>query len=111
MRSSLVLSVLFVPWVLFAAEKPFTMLTDELLAKLPEAQRAEWTAYLAKSRAFAETEHRILDEERTKADAKPARAALSEDELRAKIEKLPIKMTTKPAAATLRDEEIGRAHV
>ena len=72
MRSSLVLSVLFVPWVLLAAEKPFTMLTDELLAKLPEAQRAEWTAYLAKSRAFAETEHRILDEERTKADAKPA---------------------------------------
>jgi len=72
MRSSLVLSVLFVPWVLFAAEKPFTMLTDELLAKLPEAQRAEWTAYLAKSRALAETEHRILDEERTKAEAKPA---------------------------------------
>ncbi len=37
-----------------AAEKPFTMLTDELLAKLPEAQRAEWTAYIAKSRALAE---------------------------------------------------------
>ena len=55
-----------------AAEKPFTMLTDELLAKLPEAQRAEWTAYIAKSRAFAETEHRILDEERAKAEAKPA---------------------------------------
>jgi PelA/Pel-15E family pectate lyase len=72
MRSSLVLSVLFVPWVLFAAEKPFTMLTDELLAKLPEAQRAEWTAYIAKSRALAETEHRILDEERAKAEAKPA---------------------------------------
>ncbi len=55
-----------------AAEKPFTMLTDELLAKLPEAQRAEWTAYIAKSRALADTEHRILDEERTKAEAKPA---------------------------------------
>lgn len=55
-----------------AAEKPFTMLTDELLAKLPEARRAEWTAYLAQSCAFAETEHRILDAERTKAEAKPA---------------------------------------
>ena len=72
MRSSLVLSVLFVPWVLFAAEKPFTMLTDELLAKLPEAQRAEWTAYIAQSRAFAAEEHRLLDAERTKAEAKPA---------------------------------------
>ena len=55
-----------------AAEKPFTLLTDELLAKLPEAQRAEWTAYIAQSRAFADAEHRILDEECTKAEAKPA---------------------------------------
>ncbi len=55
-----------------ASEKPFTLLTDELLAKLPEAQRAEWTTYIAKSRSFAETEHRILDEERAKAEAKPA---------------------------------------
>jgi PelA/Pel-15E family pectate lyase len=60
--------------LLFAqsAEKPFTMLTEELIAKLPEAQRSEWTAYIAKSRAFAETEHRILDEERAKSEAKPA---------------------------------------
>ncbi len=55
-----------------AAEKPFTMLTDELPAKLPEAQRSEWTAYIAQSRALAANEHRILDEERTKAQAKPA---------------------------------------
>ena len=55
-----------------ADDKPFTMLTDELLAKQPEAQRAEWTAYIAQSRAFAAEEHRILDEERTKAEAKPA---------------------------------------
>ncbi|MFN0078332.1 MAG: pectate lyase [Prosthecobacter sp.] len=55
-----------------AEDKPFTMLTDELLAKLLEAQRTEWTAYIAKSRALAETEHRILDAERTKAEAKPA---------------------------------------
>jgi PelA/Pel-15E family pectate lyase len=55
-----------------AAEKPFTMLTDELLAKLPEAQRTEWTAYIDKSRVFAAEEHRLLDTERTKAEAKPA---------------------------------------
>ncbi|MEY3143450.1 MAG: hypothetical protein RLY21_1943 [Planctomycetota bacterium] len=44
----------------------------------------------------------------TIADAKPARAALSEDELRAKIEKLPIKMTAKPTTTQLRDEDIPR---
>ncbi len=55
-----------------AAEKPFTLLTDELLAKLPEAQRAEWTAYIDQSRALAANEHRILDAERSKAQAKPA---------------------------------------
>jgi hypothetical protein len=55
-----------------AAEKPFTMLTDELLAKLPEAQRSEWTAYIAQSRTAAANEHRILDAERTQAEAKPA---------------------------------------
>jgi len=55
-----------------ADDKPFTMLTDELLTKLPEAQRAEWTSYIAKSRDFAANEHRILNEERTKAEAKPA---------------------------------------
>ncbi len=43
------------------------------------------------------------------AAAGPSRAALSEDELRAKIEKLPIKMTAKPAATQLRDEDIPRA--
>jgi hypothetical protein len=48
------------------------MLTDELLAKLPEAQRSEWTAYIAQSRTAAANEHRILDAERTKAEAKPA---------------------------------------
>ncbi|MFZ9881314.1 MAG: DNA translocase FtsK 4TM domain-containing protein, partial [Phycisphaerales bacterium] len=37
-----------------------------------------------------------------------ARAPLSEDELRAKIEKLPIKMTAKPAVTKLRDEDIPR---
>jgi S-DNA-T family DNA segregation ATPase FtsK/SpoIIIE len=42
-------------------------------------------------------------------EAKPTRAALSEDELRAKIEKLPIKMTAKPSATKLRDEDIPRA--
>lgn len=72
MRSRWLLLTLLPLLSAVATEKPFTMLTDELLAKLPEAQRAEWTAYLAKSRAFAETEHRILDEERTKAEAKPA---------------------------------------
>ncbi|MFN9125721.1 MAG: DNA translocase FtsK 4TM domain-containing protein [bacterium] len=41
-------------------------------------------------------------------EAKPARAALSEDELRAKIEKLPIKMTAKPTTTHLRDEDIPR---
>jgi thioesterase domain-containing protein len=55
-----------------AAEKPFTLLTDELLAKLPEAPRAVWTAYIDKSRAFAANEHRLLDAERAKAEAKPA---------------------------------------
>jgi len=43
------------------------------------------------------------------AETKPARTALSEDELRAKIEKLPIKMTAKPSATQLRDEDIPRA--
>ncbi|MCE2884439.1 MAG: DNA translocase FtsK [Planctomycetaceae bacterium] len=37
-----------------------------------------------------------------------ARAPLSEDELRAKIEKLPIKMTAKAATTNLRDEDIPR---
>ena len=55
-----------------AAEKPFTLLTDELLTKLPEAQRAEWSAYIAQSRESATNEHRILDAERTQAEAKPA---------------------------------------
>ncbi len=43
------------------------------------------------------------------ATAGSSRAALSEDELRAKIEKLPIKMTAKPSATQLRDEDIPRA--
>ena len=42
------------------------------------------------------------------AETKPARAALSEDELRAKIEKLPIKMTAKAPSTQLRDEDIPR---
>jgi S-DNA-T family DNA segregation ATPase FtsK/SpoIIIE len=43
------------------------------------------------------------------ADPAPAgRAPLSEDELRAKIEKLPIKMTAKAPATPLRDEDIPR---
>lgn len=67
---------LFLPLLIavtaLADDKPFTLLTDELLAKLPEAPRAVWTAYIAQSRAFAAEEHRILDEERTKAEAKPA---------------------------------------
>ena len=50
-----------------ADEKPFTMLTDELLAQLPESQRAEWNTYLTKSRAAAANEHRILDDEWQKA--------------------------------------------
>ncbi len=66
------LPLLFVTSIAAAEEKPFTMLTDELLAKLPEAQRAEWTAYIAQSRASAAEEHRLLDEERIKGEAKPA---------------------------------------
>ncbi len=72
MRSRWLLLTLLPLLSAVATEKPFTLLTDELIAKLPEAQRAEWMAYIAQSRAFAETEHRILDEERTKAEAKPA---------------------------------------
>ncbi|MES2596423.1 MAG: hypothetical protein V4662_13845 [Verrucomicrobiota bacterium] len=48
-------------------DKPFTMLTDELIAKLPEAEKAAWTDYLAKSREFATNERRILAEESQKA--------------------------------------------
>lgn len=52
----------------FAADdKPFTMLTDELIAKLPEAEKAAWTGYIAKSREFAANERRILAEESLKA--------------------------------------------
>ena len=43
------------------------------------------------------------------ATAGSSRAALSEDELRAKIERLPIKMTTKPNPMQRRDEDIPRA--
>ncbi|WP_395737507.1 pectate lyase [Prosthecobacter sp.] len=53
----------------FAEEKPFTMLTEELLAQMPEKQRAEWTACIAKSRAAAANERRILAEECQKAGA------------------------------------------
>ena len=55
-----------------AGDKPFTLLTDDLIAKLPETQRAEWTAYISKSREFAAEEHRILNTERTKTEPKPA---------------------------------------
>lgn len=58
-----------------ADEKPFTMLTDELLAKLPEAQRTEWTAYIAKSRESAATEHRTLAEECQKAGMETSKPA------------------------------------
>ena len=44
----------------------------------------------------------------TKPDASGERAPLSEDELRAKIEKLPIKMTAKTSTTKLRDEDIPR---
>lgn len=47
--------------------KPFTMLTDELIAKLPEAEKVAWTDYIAKSRDFAANERRILAEESLKA--------------------------------------------
>ncbi|MFM7051198.1 MAG: DNA translocase FtsK [Planctomycetota bacterium] len=42
------------------------------------------------------------------AEVPSGRAPLSEDELRARIQKLPIKMTAKPAATNLRDEDIPR---
>ena len=44
----------------------------------------------------------------TKPDTSGERAPLSEDELRAKIEKLPIKMTAKTSTTKLRDEDIPR---
>ncbi len=44
----------------------------------------------------------------TKPDASGERAPLSEDELRAKIERLPIKMTAKTSTTKLRDEDIPR---
>jgi PelA/Pel-15E family pectate lyase len=58
-----------------ADEKPFTMLTDELIAKQPDALRGEWTAYLAKSRASAENERRILAEECQKAGMEKSKPA------------------------------------
>jgi len=64
-------SLLFFPLIvattLMAEGKPFTMLTDELLTQLPEAERAVWTAHLSKSRETAANEHRILAEECQKA--------------------------------------------
>lgn len=53
--------------VTFAEEKPFTMLTEELLVQVPEAQRAQWAAHIAKSREAAANERRILAEECQKA--------------------------------------------
>lgn len=59
----------------FAEERPFTMLKEELLATLPDAQRTEWKAYITRSREAAANEHRILAEECQKAglaNPKPA---------------------------------------
>ncbi len=56
-------------------DKPFTMLTDELIAKLPEAEKAAWTGYIAKSREFAANERRILAEESQKAGLETPRPA------------------------------------
>jgi PelA/Pel-15E family pectate lyase len=55
--------------------KPFTMLTDELIAKLPEAEKVAWTDYIAKSRDFAANERRILAEESQKAGLEEPRPA------------------------------------
>ncbi|WP_395750626.1 pectate lyase [Prosthecobacter sp.] len=66
LRRLLLLPLAFVT-VSFADEKPFKMLTDELLAQLPESQRAEWNACLTKSRTAAADEHRVLAEECQKA--------------------------------------------
>jgi PelA/Pel-15E family pectate lyase len=46
-----------------AADKPFTLLTDELLAGLPAAEQKEWSSFIAASRERAAGERRILDEE------------------------------------------------
>ena len=46
-----------------AADKPFTLLTDELLAGLPAAEQKEWESFIAASRDRAAGERRILDEE------------------------------------------------
>jgi len=71
LRLSMITRSLLLPLVLATAvladEKPFTMLTDDLLAQLPEAQRAQWTTYIVKSRTAAANEHRILSEECHKA--------------------------------------------
>lgn len=67
MLSRLLFAHLVLATAVFAEEKPFTMLTDELLAQLPESQRAEWNTYMAKSRAAATNERRILAEECQKA--------------------------------------------
>ncbi|MFC5455265.1 pectate lyase [Prosthecobacter fluviatilis] len=67
----MILRSLFLQLVLVTAvvaeEKPFTMLTDELLAQLPEAKRAQWTSHISKSREAAASERRILAEECQKA--------------------------------------------
>lgn len=63
---SLFLQLVLVTAVL-ADEKPFTMLTDDLLAQLPEAQRAQWISHIAKSREAAANERRILADECQKA--------------------------------------------
>lgn len=64
---SLLLQLVFVTAVL-ADEKPFTMLTDELLAGLPGDQRAQWTAHIAKSREAAANERHVLATECQKAE-------------------------------------------
>lgn len=46
-----------------AADKPFTLLTDELLAGLPAAEQKEWSSFMSASRERAAGERRILDEE------------------------------------------------
>ncbi|MFM7134413.1 MAG: DNA translocase FtsK 4TM domain-containing protein, partial [Planctomycetota bacterium] len=67
-------------------------------------ETAETAAHAGANDAADEGDGGAIDEENGLA----ARAPLSEEELRRKIEKLPIKMTAKPTSKAIRDEDIPR---
>ncbi len=56
----LALILLPLPALLQSEEKPLTLLTPELIAKLPEAERSGWEAYLSRSRESAAKERALL---------------------------------------------------